>query len=114
MLSHLLPKPSHFSYLTLISPKFHPFPQPQNPLFATFTPRFFSNDDGKGPSQSDVWRLSQETDGKFDPLFGESSGDISGIAEVESSKGEANSDWLKGKGDIAGVQDVELGRGGEE
>ncbi|RXH73655.1 hypothetical protein DVH24_016477 [Malus domestica] len=96
MLSRLLPKPSHFSRLTRISPNFHPFPQPQNPLFATFTPRFFSSDDGKGPSQSDVWRLSQETDGKFDPLFGESSGDISGIAEVESS--EADSDWLKGKG----------------
>ncbi|KAM0972270.1 hypothetical protein ACFX2J_019856 [Malus domestica] len=96
MLSRLLPKPSHFSRLTLISPNFHPFPQPQNPLFATFTPRFFSSDDGKGPSQSDVWRLSQETDGKFDLLFGQSSGDISGIAEVESS--EADSDWLKGKG----------------
>ncbi|KAM1225065.1 hypothetical protein ACFX2G_044825 [Malus domestica] len=25
-------------------------------------PRFFSYDDGKGPSQSDVWKLSQETD----------------------------------------------------
>ncbi|TQD79824.1 hypothetical protein C1H46_034633 [Malus baccata] len=96
MLSRLLPKPSHFSRLTLISSNFHPFPQPQNPLFATFTPRFLSSDDGKGPSQSDVWRLSQETDGKFDPLFGDSFGDISGIAEAESS--EADSDWLKGKG----------------
>ncbi|XP_008228403.1 PREDICTED: uncharacterized protein LOC103327817 [Prunus mume] len=93
MLSRLLPKPSHFSRLTLISSKFHPSPQPQNPVFTTFVPRFFSSDNGKGPSQSDVWKLSQETDGKFDPLFGESSGDVSGVAD----SGEADS-WLKEKG----------------
>lgn len=96
MLSRLLPKPSHFSRLTLISSKFHPPPQPQNPVFTTFVPRFFSSDNGKGPSQSDVWKLSQETDGKFDPLFGESSGDVSGVAD-SGEAGEADS-WLKEKG----------------
>ncbi|KAK9923495.1 hypothetical protein M0R45_031912 [Rubus argutus] len=46
-------------------------------------------------SHSDVWKLSKETDDKFDPLFGDSSGDVSGIAEAEP--GEADS-WTKSKG----------------
>ncbi|PQQ05865.1 uncharacterized protein Pyn_02687 [Prunus yedoensis var. nudiflora] len=77
MLSRLLPKPSHFSRLTLISSKFHPPPNPK-PCFHYLVPRFFP-----------------ETDGKFDPLFGESSGTFPELPIGET--GEADS-WLKEKG----------------
>ncbi|KAM5579211.1 30S ribosomal protein S9, mitochondrial [Rosa sericea] len=102
MLSRLLPKPSHFSLLTRISSKFHPCPHPQfpsppqNPTLTTFLPRFFSagGDGNNGQSPSDVWNLSKETDENLDPLFGDSTGDVSGIAEADSwSKSTGGDEW---------------------
>ncbi|KAM6578910.1 hypothetical protein CsatB_030747 [Cannabis sativa] len=102
MLSRLLPKPSHLRTLTLISSNFtsHLKPQisssPSNSKTPTFisTPRFFSssssnrNNNGGDQSETNVWKLSQETEGKFDPLFEDNS------KTVGIEPGEADS-WLK-------------------
>lgn len=109
MLSRLLPKPSHFRYLTLVSSKLHSYPQPQFSSATThttfpFTSRFFSanhnnggaGDNGKDRSDSGVWKLSEESDGKFDPLFGENS-----EKTAETDSGEADS-WMKLKGGDGG------------
>ncbi|XP_024023580.1 28S ribosomal protein S9, mitochondrial isoform X2 [Morus notabilis] len=98
MLSRLLPKPSHFRALTLISSKLHSYPQPQSqfvsktPTFtSSFAPRFFSSDRGSndgenGRNQSDggVWNLSQDTDGNFEPFFGaENSGNAATMTRLD-------------------------------
>ncbi|KAF4369131.1 hypothetical protein G4B88_020909 [Cannabis sativa] len=102
MLSRLLPKPSHLRTLTLISSNFtsHLKPQisssPSNSKTPTFisTPRFFSssssnrNNNSGDQSETNVWKLSQETEGKFDPLFEDNS------KTVGIEPGEADS-WLK-------------------
>lgn len=106
MLSRLLPKPSHFRYLTLVSSKLHSYPQPQfssapTDTNFTFPSRFFSanrnnngggGNNGKDQSDSGVWKLSEEGDGKFDALFGENPGE-----SAETDSGEADS-WMKLKG----------------
>ncbi|KAF3437818.1 hypothetical protein FNV43_RR20574 [Rhamnella rubrinervis] len=110
MLSRLLPKPSHFRYLTLVSSKLPSYPQPQFSSAPTNTTstvpfRFFSanhnsggggGNNGKDQLDSGVWKLSGESDGKFDSLFGENSGKI-----PENDSGEADS-WLKSKGGDGG------------
>ncbi|XP_050384166.1 30S ribosomal protein S9, mitochondrial [Argentina anserina] len=93
MLSRLLPKPSHFSLLTRISSKFHPCPQPQNP---TTLPRFFSSGGGDDQSPSDVWKLSKDTHESYDPLFGESSGNVVETADAGSWKGGDEWDTAEG------------------
>lgn len=77
MLSRLLPKPSHFRALTLISSKLIPQPQPQSAprTISTFDPtasrfRFFSSNGGDDPPEKGSWNLSQQSGGNFDSFFG--------------------------------------------
>ncbi|XVF07412.1 hypothetical protein REPUB_Repub06bG0136500 [Reevesia pubescens] len=104
MLSRLLPKPSHFRLLPLLSSISHSYPSfPQPPPFPFF--RFHStnhNDDNnnrKDQSSSDPWRFSLESDAKFGSLFSDESGDQPGIsgdfesptaATVEENDGGGN------------------------
>ncbi|OMO72980.1 Ribosomal protein S9 [Corchorus capsularis] len=123
MLSRLLPKPSHFRLLPLLSSKSQSYPHfPQPPPLSLI--RFLStnqnngdgdgNDNsGKGQSFSDPWKFSQETDGKFDSLFADESGDHAGVSDFSEyptvaggeDDGHGNKggeeDWLVGEEDKA-------------
>lgn len=111
MLSRLLPKPSHFRLLTLISTK----PPAQSPRFHLL-PRFFSssnngsNNNKNGGSRdqptSNVWKLSRESDENFDQLFTQEADNLDGIAEDDSAP--ANDDtWVRSEdGDQGAAGDI--------
>ncbi|GKV11677.1 hypothetical protein SLEP1_g22914 [Rubroshorea leprosula] len=89
MFSRLLPKPSHFRLVTLISSRTQAFPRStQNPIFPSLLKHFSSNhnnNNGKDQSFPSIWTVSQEGEEKFDSLFSEDSANLSGITETESS-----------------------------
>lgn len=106
MLSRLLPKPSNFRYLTLASSKLLSYPQPQfpssppTPTTFTFPSRFFSskhnnNNNGKDRQDSDgVWKISEESDGKFEPFFSQASGKTAETDfGLKGYEGEGDDDW---------------------
>jgi small subunit ribosomal protein S9 len=146
MLSRLLPKSSHFRRLTQLPPKSHPYPHshfPTNPYFSPL-PKFFSSDnnsnsnDGKfDQSASTPWNISRQSEGKFDQLFTQESGDLAGIspageddesrlrASEEKTRGEA--EWATAEGykpwslveeedkdDVFGLKEEEVGETGGE
>lgn len=100
MLSRLLPKSSHFRRLTRLSHKSHPYPHshfPSNPYFSPL-PKFFSSDNNSNSnngkfdqSASTPWNISRQSEGKFDQLFTQESGDLAGI----SPAGEDDESWLR-------------------
>ncbi|KAB1204864.1 30S ribosomal protein S9 [Morella rubra] len=95
MLSRLLPKPSHFRRLTLLSSTSYTYPHPN--LSFSPLPKFFSNsgnsNDGKfDPSTSTPWNLPHESDGKFDQFFTQDSGNLAGIPPSP----EDDQSWLRG------------------
>ncbi|XP_023550446.1 28S ribosomal protein S9, mitochondrial [Cucurbita pepo subsp. pepo] len=111
MLSRLLPKPSHFRLLTLISTK----PPAQAPRFHLL-PRFFSssnngsNNNKNGGSRdqptSNVWKLSRESDENFDQLFTQEADNLDGIAEDDSAPANDDS-WVRSEdGDQGAAGDI--------
>ncbi|KAG6579377.1 30S ribosomal protein S9, mitochondrial, partial [Cucurbita argyrosperma subsp. sororia] len=111
MLSRLLPKPSHFRLLTLISTK----PPAQSPRFHLL-PRFFSssnngsNNNKNGGSRdqptSNVWKLSRESDENFDQLFTQEADNLDGIAEDDSAPANDDS-WVRSEdGDQGAAGDI--------
>ncbi|XP_007029057.2 PREDICTED: 28S ribosomal protein S9, mitochondrial [Theobroma cacao] len=118
MLSRLLPKPSHFRLLPLLSSKSQPYPySPQHPPISLL--RFLStnqnnnNDNKKDQSFSNPWKISPDNDGKFDSLFSDESGNLAGFSSVTESptaageedggagKKSGEGDWLVGEEDKA-------------
>ncbi|KAG7016858.1 rpsI, partial [Cucurbita argyrosperma subsp. argyrosperma] len=111
MLPRLLPKPSHFRLLTLISTK----PPAQSPRFHLL-PRFFSssnngsNNNKNGGSRdqptSNVWKLSRESDENFDQLFTQEADNLDGIAEDDSAPANDDS-WVRSEdGDQGAAGDI--------
>lgn len=108
MLSRLLPKPSHFRLLALISTK----PPAQTPTFRLL-PRFLStnnngsnnnnNSGSRDQPTSNVWKLSQENDGKFDQLFTQEADNLDGIAEDDSAPSHDDS-WVRSKDGDQGAE----------
>ncbi|KAK6244043.1 hypothetical protein QUC31_010452 [Theobroma cacao] len=118
MLSRLLPKPSHFRLLPLLSSKSQQYPySPQHPPISLL--RFLStnqnnnNDNNKDQSFSNPWKFSPDNDGKFDSLFSDESGNLAGFSSVTESptaageedggagKKSGEGDWLVGEEDKA-------------
>ncbi|GMI71153.1 Ribosomal Protein S9 M [Hibiscus trionum] len=91
MLSRLLPKPSHFRFLPLLSSKSPPSPSSSHPPPLSLrrllsTNGNHNNDDRKDQSSPDPWTFSQESYGKFGNLFSDDTGKKSG-----------DGDWLLGE-----------------
>ncbi|GKV28607.1 hypothetical protein SLEP1_g37630 [Rubroshorea leprosula] len=97
MLGRLLPKPSHFRLLTLISSTTQAFPRstqsPHFPSLLRYLSSNHNNNNGKDPSFPNIWKLSQEGEEKFDSLFSEDSANLSGITETDSSTSREDS-WV--------------------
>ncbi|XP_062082127.1 small ribosomal subunit protein uS9m [Humulus lupulus] len=98
MLSRLLPKPFHVRSLTLISSKVvshlqRQIPSPSKTPTFIFTPRLFSssnrNNNGGDQSETNIWKLSQESEGKFESLFHDKSANAG--RTVGTEPGEADS-----------------------
>nr|AKM76757.1 ribosomal protein S5 domain 2-like superfamily protein [Hypseocharis bilobata] len=94
MLSRLIPKPSHFRLLTLISPKPH---SPPIPNFTSLLRPFSSNHNNNGNNNGrdkpfpDSWNLSRESDSKLDPFFADGTG--------SDSRDRDDDSWLKAEDD---------------
>lgn len=111
MLSRLLPKPSHFRLLALISTK----PPAQTPTSHLLSRFFSTNNNGSNNNKnngsrdqptSNVWKISQENDGNFDQLFNQEADNLEGIAEDDSAPGNDDS-WVKSKdGDQSAEGDI--------
>ncbi|KAJ9139861.1 hypothetical protein P3X46_030556 [Hevea brasiliensis] len=112
MLSRLLPKSSHFRILSNLSSKSHTYSFSPHKSNFTLLIRPFStnhsngnnnnnNNNSKGQPTSDIWKLSRESDEKFDSLFTEDSNDsLSGITDSPAAEEES---WLEEKrGDDGG------------
>ncbi|XVE75759.1 hypothetical protein DITRI_Ditri12bG0118500 [Diplodiscus trichospermus] len=116
MLSRLLPKPSHFRLLPLLSSKSQPYPsvlQPSPFFLLRCLSTNHNNNNGKDQSFSDPWKFSQGGDENFGNLFSDESAKlpgISGVYESSTSTGEdddgagqksGEEDWLVRKEDKA-------------
>lgn len=110
MLSRLLPKPSHFRLLTLIASKSQSCYDSHvtNPIFSSLIRPFCTNhndDDNnkkvRDQSTSDPWKISRESDSKFDIFFSQDAGNLPGITGSGESRPEDGS-WLDAKGDSGG------------
>ncbi|XP_038874637.1 30S ribosomal protein S9, mitochondrial isoform X2 [Benincasa hispida] len=108
MLSRLLPKPSHFRLLGLISTK----PPAQTPSFHLLLRLFSTDNNGSNNNRnsgsrdqptSNVWKISQENDGNFDQLFTQEADDLDSIAEDDSAPGNDDS-WVSSKGEDQGAE----------
>ncbi|CAK9310794.1 unnamed protein product [Citrullus colocynthis] len=108
MLSRLLPKPSHFRLLALISTK----PPAQTPSFHLLPRLFSTNNDGSNNNRnsgsrdqrtSNVWKISQENDGNFDQLFTQEVDNLDGISDDDSAPRNEDS-WVQSKGGDQGAE----------
>ncbi|XWS56164.1 hypothetical protein CRYUN_Cryun09bG0062700 [Craigia yunnanensis] len=119
MLSRLLPKPSLFRLLPLLSSKSEtyqsfPHPPPVSLLrFLSTNKNNNNNNNRKDKSFSDPWKFSQESDEKLGNLFSDESENLPGISGVYESptaageeddgagKKSKHEDWLVGEEDKA-------------
>ncbi|KDP22245.1 hypothetical protein JCGZ_26076 [Jatropha curcas] len=101
MLSRLLPKPSHFRLFYNLSSKSHFYPSsPQSSnlnlllrSFSTNNSNNNNNNSSKGQSTPNIWKLSPESDEKFDSFFTENS--TNGPAGITDSPPAEEDSWLK-------------------